>query len=141
MSARRLQLESTLSNESYLVEQCPRIEYDIDTTMSSLPALPPKPELDKILTTVILIHISSAKGYSARTRAYLPRIGTVDEGAIVHTLKNPDDVLEKAQKEADAAKDQQAKAGTAWRMAGMTAGAVAGGVLIGVTGGLGMVYS
>lgn len=126
-------------NEPYLAEQYPRIEYDIDTATSSLPALPPKPELDKILTTIILIHISEAKGYSARTRAYLPRIGTVDEGAIVHTLKNPDDVLEQAQKEVDAAREQQAKAGALWRTAGMAVGAVAGGVLIGVTGGLGKV--
>lgn len=62
----------------------------------------------------------------------------MDESAIVHTLKNPDDVLEKAQKEADAAREQQAKAGGFWRKAGMAAGAVGGGVLIGVTGGLGM---
>ena len=126
-------------NEPYLAEQYPRIEYDIDTATSSLPALPPKPELDKILTTIILIHISEAKGYSARTRAYLPRIGTVDEGAIVHTLKNPDDVLERAQKEVEAAREQQAKAGALLRTAGMAVGAVAGGVLIGVTGGLGKV--
>ena len=125
--------------EPRIAEQCPRIEYDIDTATSSLPALPPKPELDKILTTIILVHISEAKGYSARTQAYLPRIGTVDEGAIVHTLKNPDDVLEKAQKEADAAREQQANAGALWRTAGMAVGAVAGGVLIGVTGGLGKV--
>jgi hypothetical protein len=128
-------------NEPNLVEQCPRIEYDIDTTTSCLPALPPKPELDKILTAIILIHISTTRGYSARTRAYLPRIGAVDESLIVHTLKNPDDVLEQAQREANAATDQQAKDGAFWRNAGMAAGAVAGGVLIGVTGGLGMVPS
>ena len=128
------------SNKPNISEQCPRIEYDIDTATSSLPSLPPKPELDKILTTVILIHISAAQGYSARTRAYLPRIGTVDESAIVHTLKNPEDVLEKARNEAEVAKDQQAKAGAYWRMVGVGAGAVAGGVLIGVTGGLGMVF-
>ena len=93
--------------------------------------------MDKILTTIILIHISEAKGYSARTRAYLPRIGAVDESAIVHTLKKPDDVLEKAQKGADAAREQQAEAGALWRKTGMAVGAVAGGVLIGVTGGLG----
>lgn len=92
------------------------------------------------MTAIILIHISAAKGYSARTRAYLPRIGTVDESVIAHTLKNPDDVLEKLQKEAEAAKDQQAQAGASWRVAGMAAGAVAGGVLIGVTGGLGMLF-
>ena len=128
------------SNEPNLAEQCPRIEYDIDTVTSSLPSLPPKPELDRILTTIILIHISAAKGYSARTRAYLPRIGTVDESAIVHTLKNPDGVLEKVQKEAEAAKEQQAKAGAYWRSVAVTAGAVAGGVLIGVTGGVGTVF-
>lgn len=125
---------STLVNEPSLDPgQCPKIEYDIDTT-TSLQALPPKPELDKILTTIILIHISAAKGYSARTRAYLPRIGAVDESAIVHTLRNPDDVLEQAQ----AAREQQANAGALWRKAGIAVGAVAGGVLIGVTGGLGM---
>jgi len=133
------QVEPIYSNEPNLSEQCPRIEYDIDTATSSLQPLPPKPELDKTLTTIILIHISTAKGYSARTRAYLPRIGTVDESAIVHTLKNPDDVLEKTQKEADAAREQEAKAGAFWKKTGIVVGAVAGGVLIGVTGGLGMV--
>lgn len=133
-----LQAEPIRSNEPHPPEQCPRIEYDIDTT-TPLQALPPKPELDKIFTTIILIHISAAKGYSARTRAYLPRIGTVDESAIVHTLRNPDGVLEKAQKEADAVRKQQAEAGAIWRKAGMAIGAVAGGVLIGVTGGLGEV--
>jgi len=132
------QVEPIQFNEPPLPDQCPKIEYDIDTT-TSLQALPPKPELDKILTTIILIHISAAKGYSARTRAYLPRIGTVDESAIVHTLRNPDDVLEKAQREADAAREQQANAGALWRKAGIAVGAVAGGVLIGVTGGLGIV--
>ena len=136
-----LQVEPNWFNEPNISEQCPRIEYDIDPATSSLPALPPKPEMDNILTTIILIHISAAKGYSARTRAYLPRIGTVDESAIVHTLKNPDDVLEKAQKEADAARDQEAKAGALWKKAGIVVGAVAGGVLIGVTGGLGTVSS
>ena len=63
----------------------------------------------------------------------------MDESAIVHTLRNPDDVLEKAQKEADAAREQQANAGALWRKAGIAVGAAAGGVLIGVTGGLGMV--
>lgn len=67
-------------------------------------------------------------------------MGTADESAIVHALKSPDDVLENAQKEADVAKDQQAKDAAPWRSVGMTAGAVAGGVLIGVTGGLGMVF-
>lgn len=128
------------SDELNLVEECPKIEYDIDTATSSLPVLPPKPELDKILTATILIHISATKGYSARTRAYLPRIGYVDESVIVHTLKNPDDILEKAQKEAEVAKDQQAKAGVYRKTVGMAAGAVAGGVLIGVTGGLGTVF-
>jgi len=132
-----LQVEPNWLNKPSVSEQCPRIGYDIDIATSSLPALPPRPELDKILTTIILIHISTTEGYSARTRAYLPRIGTVDESAIVHTLKNPDDVLEKAQKEADAARDQEAKAGALWRQAGIAVGAVAGGVLIGVTGGLG----
>jgi len=123
-------------NGPSLPEQCPKIEYDIDTTTPHQ-ALPPKPELDKILTTIVLVHISAAKGYSARTRAYLPRIGTVDESAIVHTLRGPDEVLEKAQREADAARVQQASAGALWRKAGIAVGAVAGGVLIGVTGGLG----
>lgn len=136
-SSVQFQVEPIWFNEPYLVEECPKIEYDIDTATSSLPALPPKPELDKILTTIILIHVSEAKGYSARTRAYLPRIGTIDESVIVHTLKNPDDVLEKAQKEANAATEQQAKDGALWRKAGMVVGGVAGGVLIGVTGGLG----
>ena len=132
----RLNRSGLITNHP-LPEQCPKIEYDVDITTSPQ-ALPPKPELDKILTTIVLIHISAAKGYSARTRACLPGIGTVDESAIVHTLRNPDDVLEKAQKEADATREEQANASALWRKAGIAVGAVAGGVLIGVTGGLGM---
>jgi hypothetical protein len=65
----------------------------------------------------------------------------VDEGAIVYTLKNSEDVLEKAQKEVDAERKQQAKNRALRRRAGTVAGAVTGGAVIGLTGGLGMVPS
>ena len=89
----------------------------------------------------MLIHISATKGYSARSKAYLPRIGTVDERAIVQTIKNPDSAFERVQKEAEAAEDHQPNAGAYRRAAGMAAGAVAGGVLIWVAGRYGIIFS
>ena len=52
------------------------------------------------------------------------------------TLKNPD-LVKEAQRQAEHVKSQEADSGKAWKIAGMGLGAIAGGVLIGITGGLG----
>jgi len=60
----------------------------------------------------------------------------VDEGTIVDTLKHPELALEEAQKLAEQLKNEHEKKGRTWRMVGVGLGAVAGGVIVGVTGGL-----
>jgi hypothetical protein len=61
-------------------------------------------------------------------------LGDLNEGAIVSTLKNPDKIVEEAQR----VREEEARRGATWRKVGMGVGAIVGGVVIGVTGGLGM---
>jgi hypothetical protein len=58
----------------------------------------------------------------------------MDEGAIVNTLKNPDEALKQVQTER--AKANEAAKGKKMRYVGMGLAGIAGGALIGVTGGL-----
>lgn len=60
----------------------------------------------------------------------------MDEQTIVLTLKDPDRAIQEAQRQTDEAKEDHAQRGKSWRIVGMGLGAVAGGVLVGVTGGL-----
>lgn len=60
----------------------------------------------------------------------------MNEGIIVSTLKNPERAVGEAQKRTEDAKEDHAERGKTLRMVGVGLGAVAGGVLIGVTGGL-----
>lgn len=52
------------------------------------------------------------------------------------TLKNPDRAIDEASRKTEEAKEEHAGRGKTLRMVGMGLGAVAGGVLVGVTGGL-----
>ncbi|KAL0946644.1 hypothetical protein HGRIS_012838 [Hohenbuehelia grisea] len=115
---------------------CPELDLYADTSTGKLPHLPAQSELTTLLNTVTFLHITSSKSYSARTRSFLSSFGNVDEHAIVKVLKNPDHALEEAQKHAQQTKESHAAKGKTMRMVGMGLGAVAGGVLIGVTGGL-----
>lgn len=63
-------------------------------------------------------------------------MGIVDEHAIVATLKNPDEALKEAARKTREAKKDCSERDKALRWAGIGLGAVAGGVLVGVTGGL-----
>lgn len=90
----------------------------------------------KILNTILFLDITTSKQYSARTRVFLASLGPLDEPTIVATLKNPDHVIEEAQKLTDASRIDHADRGKTLRMIGVGFGAVAGGVLVGVTGGL-----
>lgn len=103
--------------------------------------MPAENLVDGLLNTILLLHITLSKGYSARTRVFLSSLGTLNEGSIVSTLKDPDAVVQEAQKQAERVKEQEAKSSKPWKMAGMGLGAVAGGVLIGITGGLGSCLS
>ncbi|KIJ41222.1 hypothetical protein M422DRAFT_780381 [Sphaerobolus stellatus SS14] len=113
--------------------KCPPLEAIIDASIDHLPRLPPVAQTSKLLNTIIFLHLTSTKSYSAHTRSFLLRsFGTFDEWAVAETLKHPDE----ATKAADGAKERHAQRSKIWRRVGIGAGAVAGGVLIGVTGGL-----
>ncbi|KAF9564386.1 DUF726-domain-containing protein [Agrocybe pediades] len=107
-----------------------------DTATCDIEKLPSKDVISKTLNTILFLDITTSKQYSARTRAFLSTLGPLDESVIVTTLKNPEHVIEEAQKQADATKSDHADRGKTLRMVGMGLGAVAGGILVGVTGGL-----
>ncbi|KAJ7172352.1 DUF726-domain-containing protein [Mycena filopes] len=116
---------------------CPELDAYADTSTGHLPPLPPPEVLTRILNTVLFLHIATSKEYSARTRSFLHTFfGSVDEELIVSALRNPDKAIEETQKQAQAAKESHAKMGKTFRMVGIGLGAIAGGVLVGVTGGL-----
>ncbi|OJT06136.1 hypothetical protein TRAPUB_3071 [Trametes pubescens] len=107
-----------------------------DTSTVGLPPLLPQEHLAPLLHTVLLLHVTSNKEYSSRTRTFLFLVGPIDEEVVAATLKDPKQAIEEASKTTDAAKEEHARRSKVLRMVGVGVGAVAGGVLIGVTGGL-----
>ncbi|KDQ61026.1 hypothetical protein JAAARDRAFT_173479 [Jaapia argillacea MUCL 33604] len=107
-----------------------------DTSIADLPKLPPQEYTSRLFNTILFLHVTTSKQYSARTRAFVFSFATVDERAIVETIKNPDHAVEQAQRKTEHAREREAQNGAMLRKVGMGLGAVAGGVLIGVTGGL-----
>lgn len=67
---------------------------------------------------------------------FLKSLGQLDEATVVTTLKNPSDTLIEAQKQAEESRFARAEQGKILRTVGMGVGAVVGGILVGVTGGL-----
>ncbi len=59
-----------------------------------------------------------------------------DEAVITETLKHPEAALNKAAEAAETTRAGQASANKTWRKIGIGASAIAGGALIGITGGL-----
>ncbi|KAF8531467.1 DUF726-domain-containing protein [Gautieria morchelliformis] len=117
--------------------ECPELDPLTDTSIVDLPRLPPVHLTAKILNSIIFLHLTSTKSYSAHTRSFLLRtFGDFDEDAVAETLKHPDQATRAAQNAAQKAKKEQADRTKIWRRVGVGAGAVAGGILIGVTGGL-----
>ncbi|KAJ7905635.1 DUF726-domain-containing protein [Mycena olivaceomarginata] len=116
--------------------KCPELEPFADTSTGHLSPLPGPEVLSRILNTVLFIHIATAKQYSAHTRSFLSAFGTFDEQLIVSALRNPEKAIEETQKQAQVAKESHAQRGKTLRMLGVGLGAVAGGVLVGITGGL-----
>ncbi|KAI0374855.1 DUF726-domain-containing protein [Pilatotrama ljubarskyi] len=114
----------------------PRLDPLADTSTAGLPPLPSQEHLAPLLHTVLLLHVTANKEYSSRTRTFLISIGPVDEEVVAATLKNPQRAIEEAGKKTEAAREDHARKSKMLRMVGMGVGAVAGGVLIGVTGGL-----
>ncbi|KAI0780973.1 DUF726-domain-containing protein [Trametes elegans] len=107
-----------------------------DTSTVGLPPLPSAEYLAPLLHTALLLHVTSNKEYSSRTRVFIFLIGPVDEEVVAATLKDPRKAVEEAGKKTDAAKEEHARRNKVLRMVGIGVGAVAGGVLVGVTGGL-----
>lgn len=114
----------------------PTLDRYSDTSTAGLPPLPDAQLLVPLLNTVVLLHVTSNKEYSSRTRVFLFALVLIDEDAVAGTLKHPERAIEEADKKTNAAKEDHARSRKLMRMVGMGAGAIAGGVLIGVTGGL-----
>ncbi|KAJ7097860.1 DUF726-domain-containing protein [Mycena belliarum] len=117
-------------------DKCPELDTYSDTSTGQLQPLPSPEVLTRILNTVLFLSIATSVGYSARTRTFLSTFGPLDEEVIVSALRNPDKAIEETQKQTQQAKESHAKMGKTLRMLGIGLGAVAGGVLVGVTGGL-----
>nr|VWO98628.1 Protein kinase domain-containing protein [Ganoderma boninense] len=114
----------------------PTLDPYSDTSTSGLPPLPPQEQLIPLLNGVLLLHVTSGKEYSSRTRTFLFSIAQIDEESVVVTLKNPGRAVEEAEKKTNAVREEHSRRSAMMRYVGIGAGAVAGGVLIGITGGL-----
>ncbi|KAH8112304.1 hypothetical protein DFH11DRAFT_1879365 [Phellopilus nigrolimitatus] len=113
--------------------ECPTIDPLAETSTRGLAPLPPPAVLVPLLNTILLLHLAAAKHYSAHTRALLLALGPLDEAAARAALRDPAPALAAHTRAAQAA---QARKGRAWRALGVGGAALAGGVLVGVTGGL-----
>lgn len=116
--------------------KCPTLDAYTDTSTAGLPSMSPPNQLTQVLNAVLFLHLTKHKSYPARSRAFLYSLGTLDEDAIVQTLKNPQKAISEAEKQAEQAREQHAAMNSTLRKVGIGLGAVAGGVLVGVTGGL-----
>ena len=114
----------------------PELDALSDTSTIGLPQLPEPPQLVPLLHTVVLLQVTVSKEYSSRTRAFLLSIAPIDEEILAETLKNPDQVLSDAEQKTNAVREDHARRSKIMRIVGVGAGAIVGGVLIGVTGGL-----
>lgn len=117
-------------------ESCPELDPYADTSTGQLPKLPHEQDLKRILNAILFLNITTSKEYSARTRSFLNTFGGLDEEIIVSTLRHPDRAIEEARQHTQNTTQDHAKRNKVLRMAGMGLGAVVGGVLVGVTGGL-----
>ncbi|KAF9246296.1 DUF726-domain-containing protein [Melanogaster broomeanus] len=108
-------------------KECPTLDPLVDTSTAGLP---------QTLNAIVLLHVTTSQSYSARTRAFISGLAPIDERAVVSTLKNPDSAIQQLQKQVQDIRAQHAERGQTLRNVGMGLGAVAGGILIGVTGGL-----
>jgi hypothetical protein len=114
----------------------PKLDAMSDTSTATLPPLPSPHQQKSLLSTVLFLHITHSKSYSSHTRAFVATFGPIDETGIVNTLKNPDHVAKQAQDMTEQARQKEAEKGKTLRYVGMGLAGLAGGALIGVTGGL-----
>ncbi|KAJ3905025.1 DUF726-domain-containing protein [Lentinula edodes] len=134
-----------LVDKAYMVcgqpdgDECPKLDEFADTSIGDLPQISPQ-RLTAVLNAVLFLSITATKQYSARTRSFLfndiLEDAAPDEELIVATLKHPDQALQEAQQKAEASTKDHASKSKTLRMVGISLGAIAGGVLVGVTGGL-----
>ncbi|EMD38549.1 hypothetical protein CERSUDRAFT_94077 [Gelatoporia subvermispora B] len=117
-------------------KDAPTLDPLSDSSTADLPHLPSQDHLRQLLNTVLFLQITAGKNYSAHTRAFLFAFVPLDEAAIAATLKNPNHAVEEAERKTQIAKEESAAQRKTLRRVGIGLGAVAGGVLIGVTGGL-----
>ncbi|KAG7447934.1 DUF726-domain-containing protein [Guyanagaster necrorhizus] len=117
-------------------ERCPELDPYADTSTGQLPKLLSEQGLKRVLNSILFLHITTSKEYSARTRSFLNKFGSLDEDIIVSTLRHPDRAVEEAQRHTMTTTQDHAQKNKVLRMVGMGLGAVVGGVLVGVTGGL-----
>lgn len=132
-----IQFEAAVLTE--LSEKCPTINEYADTSTVGLPAMPQGDAVNKIFTTILFLHITTTKQYSAYTRSLFMQLQPqiiANEEAIVRALKNPERAVSEAQTHTEETRTTHADRGRTMRIAGIGLGAVAGGVLIGVSGGL-----
>jgi hypothetical protein len=119
--------------------KCPIIDETTDTSTMELADMPDDEAVNALFTTILFLHITTTKQYSAYTRAFLmlfqPGI-VANEQSIVRTLKNPEWAVSEAQAHTEETRTTHADKGRMMRLAGIGLGAVAGGVLVGVSGGL-----
>ena len=81
-------------------EGCPKVDELADTATAGLMPLPSQEAVKKIFTTILFLHITTSKQYSAYTRAFFAKFEphlVPDEDAIVKVLKNPETVGVQAQ--------------------------------------------
>jgi Protein of unknown function (DUF726) len=123
-------------SERHFQGDCPILDPLTDTSTGNLPRLPSQQDVSKLLNIILFLHVTSSTRYSARTRPFLSDIGAIDERTIVATLKHPDEAIKEAERQTQKVREDHAGRSEAVRWAGVGLGAVAGGVLIGVTGGL-----
>lgn len=119
-----------------MLGECPILDPLSDTSTKGLPPLPPQEQVSRVLQTVLFLHLTTSTQYHAHTRAFLFSLAPVNEDIVAETLKHPQSAVEEAERKTRAAKEEQASRGLIFRRVGIGLGAVAGGVLIGVTGGL-----
>jgi hypothetical protein len=122
--------------EHHRLGDCPILDPLTDTSTGNLGKLPSQQHVSTLLNTILFLHVTTSNQYSARTRLFLSEIGVIDEQTIIATLRHPDKAIKEADRQARQTREDHADKSEALRWSGIGLGAVAGGVLIGVTGGL-----
>lgn len=124
------------SDHELLSGKPPTLDPLADTSTADLDKLPPAEHLTPLFNAILFLHVTSTKTYSSQTRAFLWSFTCLDETAVVATLKDPQHAIDATEEKAKEAKEAEAAKRKTLRKVGIGLGAVAGGVLVGITGGL-----